>query len=242
MKYSIIIPTLNEEKLLPHLLKQLNAPEFRKKYDVEIIVSDGGSKDSTIALASEGCDIIKLHSGPQKQNIPQGRNAGALSASGDVFVFINADILFDDIIKFFTYLEKHFLNSEYSAMTCSVKVFPEEERVSDRIFHWVYNHYFLILNKMGIGMGRGECQVIKKNVFKEVNGYNEELAAGEDFDLFRRIQKSGKILFANNLYIFESPRRYRKFGYNAVTFMWMKNGLSVFLKNKSINKEWEQVR
>jgi GT2 family glycosyltransferase len=127
-------------------------------------------------------------------------------------------------------------------MTCSVKVFPWEQKLSDQIFHCVYNNYFHILNKIGIGMGRGECQIIRKDIFENINGYNEDLAAGEDFDLFRRIKKTGNILFAKKIHVYESPRRYRKFGYKTVTFAWMKNGFSVILKNKSVNKEWEQVR
>jgi len=242
LKYSFIIPTLNEEKLLPGLLDQLNGPELRGKYDFEIIISDGGSADSTIELALRNSDIVKIHTNGVKQNIPAGRNAGAKYASGDILFFINADVRFQNVNDFLKYLDKNFKDSDYIAMTCKVKVFPWEEKLSDKLFHSVYNSYFRLLNIVGVGMGRGECQVVKKEVFAKVGGYNEQLAAGEDFDLFRRIQKAGKILFANDIYVYESPRRYRKFGYAAVTATWMKNGLSVFLKNKSINKEWEQVR
>jgi len=37
-----VIPTLNEEKLLPDLLKQICVEELKSKYDYEVIVSDGG--------------------------------------------------------------------------------------------------------------------------------------------------------------------------------------------------------
>jgi glycosyltransferase involved in cell wall biosynthesis len=242
VKYSFIIPTLNEEKLLPALLSQLNAPEFRSKYDTEIIISDGGSRDSTIEIALSKGDLLKVHTNGTAQNIPQGRNEGAKSATGEILFFINADVLFDDIYQFFEYIEEKFVKSDYLAMTCNVRVFPWEEKKSDKIFHWVYNNYFRMLNNIGIGMGRGECQIIKKEVFEKINGYNEELAAGEDFDLFRRIRKMGKILFAKELSVYESPRRYRKFGYKNVTFAWMKNGFSVLLRHKSLDKEWEQVR
>ena len=46
---SVIIPTLNEEKLLPALLAQFS-PDVIRKFDLELIVSDGGSTDATIAL------------------------------------------------------------------------------------------------------------------------------------------------------------------------------------------------
>ena len=91
-------------------------------------------------------------------------------------------------------------------------------------------------------MGRGECQVIKKKYFELVNGNNEELDAGEDFDLFKRINKHGKILFAKDLCIYESPRRYRKLGYSSVTWSWTKNAILIILRNKSLSKEWKQIR
>ncbi len=242
MTYSIIIPTLNEEKLLPNLLKQINSPGFRNSFDTEVIISDGGSNDKTIEIAMELSDIVKVHNSTQRQNIAEGRNAGAKQANGDIFIFINGDVLIPEIAHFFNYIENKFAPSDYLAMTCKVKIFPEEEILLDKLYHGVYNAYFVLLNKIGIGMGRGECHIIRKNVFRKINGYNESLAAGEDFDLFRRIRKLGKILFAKNLCVYESPRRFRKLGYKQVSWSWLKNGLSVLFKNKSISKEWEQVR
>ena len=242
MKYSIIIPTLNEEKLLPDLLKQLSNPEYKNKYDYEIIVSDGGSEDKTVEIARKYSDIVKVHSGNTRQNIAAGRNIGASYANTDIFIFFNGDIIIPDVDYFFNYVENKFLNSDYLAMTCIVKVFPEEEILTDKIFQTIYNIYFRFLNFTGVGMGRGECQVIRKEIFYRFKGYNEELAAGEDFDLYKRIRKEGKILFSKDLFIFESPRRFRRLGYKYVSWIWIKNGFSVFFKGKAISKEWEQIR
>lgn len=242
MKYSIIIPTLNEEKLLPNLLNQLNDSKLKEKYDYEIIISDGGSSDKTVEIAITQSDVVKVHVDIERQNIAKGRNAGVKFAKGEILIFLNGDIILSSTEKFFDYLENNFVNADYAAMTCTVKVFKEEEKISDVLFHSVYNTYFYLLNLLGVGMGRGECQVIKKKYFELVNGNNEELDAGEDFDLFKRINKHGKILFAKDLCIFESPRRYRKLGYSGVTWSWIKNAISIILKNKSLSKEWEQVR
>jgi glycosyltransferase involved in cell wall biosynthesis len=241
LKYSIIIPTLNEEKLLPELLKQLTSSGIKSKYDFEFIISDGGSTDKTIEMALPFADTIKIYRGSGKQNIAMGRNEGAKLASGEILVFINADILFHDINEFFRYVEKHFTD-EYIALTCFVKIFPEEETTPDKLFHVVYNNFFMLLNNIGGGMGRGECQIVRKEAFQKVGGYNEEMAAGEDLDLFRRLKQLGKILFSNKIWIYESPRRYRKYGYSYITFSWIRNGLSVLFTNKSVSKEWEPIR
>jgi glycosyltransferase involved in cell wall biosynthesis len=242
LKYSIIIPTLNEEKLLPNLLRLLSEEKLKRKYNYEIIVSDGGSNDCTLEIASKFADKVKIHTKPGKQNIAMGRNYGSHCANGDIFIFINADVLIPDLNYFFNFLETNFVGFDYLAMTCKVKVFPEEEIVWDKIFHNVYNLYFHLLNDFGVGMGRGECQIIRKEIFNRVCGYCEKLAAGEDFDLFRKIRRLGKILYATKICVYESPRRFRKFGYRGVTFSWIRNSLSVLLLKKSLSKEWEQVR
>ena len=127
MTYSIIIPTLNEEKLLPDLLDLISSPGFKNKFGAEVIVSDGGSSDKTIELAVEMSDIVKVHTSTERQNIAGGRNAGAKQACGDILIFINGDVLIPEIDKFFGYIEKYFTGSRFLAMTCKVKVFPEEE-------------------------------------------------------------------------------------------------------------------
>jgi glycosyltransferase involved in cell wall biosynthesis len=242
LKYSIIIPTLNEEKLLPNLLDQLTENKITVKYETEIIISDGGSTDRTIEIARKYTEKIILHKDNARQGISAGRNAGAKYALGQYLIFIGADIIFQDIIAFFNFIEKNFVDSRFLGMTCNIKISPEEEKFSDRFFHSFLNFYFYSLNKLGMGMGRGECQVLTKKVFEEFNGYNETLAAGEDFDLFRRIRRKGNILYARDFYIYESPRRYRKYGYLRVCKMWFANSYYVVFKNKSLTTEWEQIR
>lgn len=242
MKYSIIIPTLNEEVLLPNLLIQLTSDDLNKRFDFEIIISDGGSRDNTIQIAKNYTDKIISSEMNDEQNIAIGRNIGANSAAGEVLIFLNGDVTFQNSKKFFEFIENKFITSNYLAFTCDVWIHPTEVRLSDKIFHTIYNNYFFLLNYFGVGMGRGECHVIKKNIFFQVGGYNEKCAAGEDFDLYKRIRKLGKIYFSKKIFVYESPRRFRRFGYLRVSLSWIMNSFSVIFKKRSIHKEWEQVR
>ena len=80
---SVIIPVLNEAKLLENTLTQLQ-PELEGH---ELIVVDGGSTDNTLSIAKKYGRVISSERGRAKQ-----LNAGAASASGDILIFLHADI------------------------------------------------------------------------------------------------------------------------------------------------------
>jgi len=83
MKFSIIIPTLNEEKAIQSCLLALQP----LRNDCEIIIADGDSIDNTRGLAEPLADkLIISAKGRAKQ-----MNNGARHATGDVLIFLHAD-------------------------------------------------------------------------------------------------------------------------------------------------------
>tara|TARA_B110000116_G_C16762237_1_gene549031 strand:- start:1455 stop:1739 length:285 start_codon:yes stop_codon:yes gene_type:complete len=94
------------------------------------------------------------------------------------------------------------------------------------------------MNTFGFGYSRGGCQIIKSKYFRMIGGYNESYIAGEDVDLFRRLRKFGKTSILNSVVVFESPRRYREFGYIYVLFNWFMNWLYTLLFKKSFSVKW----
>ncbi len=238
---SVIIPTLSERKLIEQALRQFD-DVIRKKYDLEIIVSDGGSDDGTVQIAKALANQVVIYNGETRQTIAGGRNAGASNAHGDLLFFLNADTLLDDPDIFFSSINKVMSDPNVLALTCYVGVYPEEEKLPDKIFHGVCNRFFDLVNSIGIGMGRGECHVIRRAVFEEVGKYNRTLVAGEDFDLYSRIRRKGKIKFMRDRYVYESPRRYHRYGYHRVAFDWFRNAISVKLLKRSVIDEWTPIR
>jgi GT2 family glycosyltransferase len=99
-----------------------------------------------------------------------------------------------------------------------------------------------VLNSLQFGTGRGECQVIKRKAFFNVSGYDERLAAGEDFDLYRRLARRGRIKYVEDLTVYESPRRYRRSGYFRVALLWFLNAVSIIILRRSFSREWKPAR
>lgn len=240
MKYSIIIPTLNEEKLLPGLLESLCSPSLRSKFDYEIIVSDGGSSDRTLEIAKEHCDKVVCYEKGEMRSISACRSKGARSASGDHLLFINADVRID-LDKLLSVAQEKYASDGYVAMTCQIKCVPELEKLSDKMFSRVLNVYYYFSNLLGYGMARGECQMVRKEVYDYVGGYREELITGEDFDLFTRLRKRGRVLFSWAVTVYESPRRYRAWGYWRTIYAWLLSSVPG-IKRKRIYKKWDPIR
>jgi len=238
---SVIIPTLNEEKLLPSLLAQLT-PDLIGAFDLEVLISDGGSTDATKEIVERHGFRFVSKPVEEKQTIAGGRNAGAALARGELLVFINGDIRFKDVHTFFEQVQRFASDTNAAGATCEVQVFPEEERLTDVLFHFIHNMYVRFLNFIGEGMGRGECHIIRRELFEQLGGYNSTMAAGEDYDLFRRVRRTGKIMFLPKVVVYESPRRFRKYGYTHIVWGWTRNALAVVFKNRSSSESWDAVR
>ncbi len=240
--FSIIIPVLNEEKLLPGLLANLSTIT-KNNGSIELIIADGGSTDNSLKICENRVDKIIDVSREPINNIASGRNAGAWAASGEILIFCNADVLFASPGALTAVICDMFKSDpKLTAIAAWVETFPEEEKRIDRLFHLFYNHYFRLLNILKLGMGRGECIIVRSRDFKKIGGFNQELPAGEDFDLFNRLIKLGNVEYSKKIKVYESPRRFRKLGYFKVTSIWTVNALSIMFRNRSISKEWKQVR
>ncbi len=239
--FSVIIPAYQEEARIGDLLSQFPA-EFRTEHRIEVIVSDGGSSDRTREIAAGLADLVVEHRGSSRQTIAGGRNRGAEAARGGLLVFLNADVTIETAGGLFAAAAAAFTDPGVAAATCAVLVDRREETLFDRIFHTSFNAWCRLLLSLGIGMGRGECQVVRAELFRRAGGYNEALAAAEDYDLFRRLARLGRIAYLRGVTVRESPRRYRALGYPRVLAAWFMNALGVTLRGSPRSKEWDPVR
>ena len=84
-QYSIIIPARNEAGTIGALLQSLN----NTHPGAEIIVVNDGSEDDTAQIASKsGARVLSL---PYSMGNGAAVKAGAREATGDIFIFMDAD-------------------------------------------------------------------------------------------------------------------------------------------------------
>ena len=193
-KVSIIIPTLNESKLIRPLLRHLRerAPE------AEIVVVDGESSDGTAELAGDLCDSVVR----TKANRALQMNAGARCASGEVFWFLHADVS----IPFQSLHEINRALDDPRVVGGFFRIaLPRPElvyRLTDSLAH-----YLGLLLRMRCGDHGIFC---RRKTFEDIGGF-PVLPLMEDVEFFRATLRLGQMrVIPHRIAI--SPRRYEAIG------------------------------
>ena len=191
---SIIIPTLNEEKVINRCLETVvNIP------GIEVIVSDGGSTDKTVEMA-RGYRDVKVVSSMSGRGIQM--NTGSSYAHGEILLFLHADsILSREVI-----LKIPCIFKNKSIVGGAFKIRLLSNRLPYRLIEAGIN-----LRSKAIKLPYGDQGLfVKRSVFKELGGFGG-MAVCEDLDFIWRLKKLGKITILDEE-IFSSVRRWENNG------------------------------
>ncbi len=238
---SIVVPTLNEEKVIGESLQGLQS---RMTIPHELIVSDGGSTDRTIEIARQWADRVIAHNGPGRQSIAAGRNEGAAAATGEFLAFMDADSRINAPDAFFTEaLEVFAAHPKVVALTARVRVYPEDETLMDRVVFGLLSFSVRVLNNvLHRGESVGEFQMVRKEVFDSLGGFRSGLVTREDADMFLRLSRVGRTMLARRLLVYHSGRRAHQLGWPRLLWHWAINTVWVALFDRAFAAEWQVVR
>lgn len=231
-RYSVIIPTLNEEKFLPKLLTSL-AEQTQK--DFEVIVVDGSSRDCTVAVAKSftkkipNLQVIVSN----KANLPLQRNLGAQATSGKWLVFVDADsILFPNFIERITSYIDH---EKPDFFTTWLR--PDSEKPADANIALLGNLMFEVGLALHKPLPSGPLTVVSRGAFTAVHGYNEHQEFNEDVDFSYRISKAhfSVHIIPETLYVW-SLRRLRHQGTAKMIQQYIIASLPILFFNRPLKK------
>ncbi len=226
--FSIIIPTLNEEKYLPNLLLALakqHSPNF------EVIVVDGHSQDKTIAVAKRfgtGFKHFQLLESPQT-SLPYQRNFGAKHARGEWFIFIDADSV---VMPYFIERISVFISNK-SPQFFTTWSSSDSDVTSDALLTLLNNMLIEGSTMVRRPFSPGPLTIVKKSVFEYIGGYDEARSFGEDQDFSQRLWEKGIKLeiLRETMYVL-SLRRFRKQGTLKVLRIYMRGLLTVLFTKR----------
>ena len=231
-RFSIVIPTLNEEKFLPKLLSSL-AAQTRK--DFEVIVVDGSSKDKTVSLAKKFVGKLpKLQVIiSTKASLPLQRNMGAQAASGEWLIFVDADSI---LAPYFIQSITRYIHDQKPAFF-TTWMRPDSEDPRDANIALLANILLGISLTMHRPLACGPLTAVTRQAFDRAGGYNEAHTYNEDVDFSLRVSKL-KVpirIIPETLYTW-SLRRLRHQGTLKVIQQYTVSALPILFFNKPLKK------
>jgi rSAM/selenodomain-associated transferase 2 len=196
---SIIIPTLDEETAIKGLLSCISGDGGH-----ELIVVDGGSADRTVEIAAGYARVIRSEACRAVQ-----MNEGARAASGEVLLFLHADVL------------------PGAGALDAVRRAMADPRVAGGNLDVRYEGgdftawAFTVINRWRgrWGVFYGDSGIFcRRSVFEALGGFRPWPIL-EDFEMARRLRKSGRLaMLREPLHV--SARRWKKGGLFVTLWLW----------------------
>lgn len=202
MKISVIVPVLNEETLVGTFLEYVDAED-----DVhEIVVVDGGSRDSTFSVASSAAarsDRIRVLQDPEVRGRARQMNHGSLAASGDVLAFVHVDCRPP---KGFGTAIRASLGHRQIIGGGFLKMYDQEDPIL-KLYRMINNILRARIMKNFVGTN---VLFVRRDVFLDIGMY-PDVPILEDVLLCDRLKKAGRLAVLRK-HVVCSSRRYRALG------------------------------
>ncbi len=181
---SIIIPALNEERMIGRCLESLSKLNFARDR-FEVILVDNGSRDKTLAIAESFKDRLNVRI-LQKTGVRISalRNTGAKVALGNILAFLDADCLapadwLDRILALAPADGAGVLGAHY--------LLPEDSSWVGRTWH-VYQEAPKAGEVSHIPAGD---LIMRREDFLSLGGFDETIQTNEDYELCERARAAG---------------------------------------------------
>lgn len=194
MKISIIVPIYNKESYLDKSLTSISEQSYK---DIEVLLIDDGSTDSSGKICKSFCEKDSRFKYIYKQNggVSSARNAGLIEATGDFIGFVDPD---DFINKemYHTLINQADID-ELDIVACGINIIDGDNvtkivnsdneyynscKALENLLRWSYDVSPYLWNK-----------IFRKNVLEGIK-FDEALSVGED-----------------RLFIFESLLKIRRY-------------------------------
>ncbi|MEI6056552.1 MAG: glycosyltransferase family 2 protein [Lentisphaerota bacterium] len=207
-KTSVIIPTLNAEKVLTRLIESLKAQIL---FPFEILIVDSSSDDKTVEIAVLlGCKVYVI----DRDKFDHGgtRKLASSVVSGDILVLLTQDVLLRDN-KAIEKLIQPFDSDKSIAVTYGRQLpFEDADPISYhlRLFNYTKESLLKSIDDIPVlGIKTVFCSnsfaAYKKSILNEIGNFPENIIFGEDMYVAAKMILAGyKIAYAADAKVYHS--------------------------------------
>jgi glycosyltransferase involved in cell wall biosynthesis len=201
--FTIVVPTLNEEKHLPNLFKDLSKQIFK---NFQVVVVDANSNDKTGAIAKKNKAKVIISG---KKNVSYQRNLGTKNADTDWVIFMDAD---NRIPKnYLSGLKHHAEKLDPDILSTWLK--PDTNLSQDKITATIMNVFMDINKNSKRPYVMESMMLIKKSSFEKLKGFDVGINWREGEDLLERaLAQKMTFEFVKTPKYKYSFRRFKKIG------------------------------
>ena len=228
---SVVIPLYNKESYIIETLQSVMNQTYR---NIECIIVDDGSTDSSVAVASKFISdnelpwilISQKNSGQTK-----ARNHGIQLARGEYVAFLDSDDLWP-VNKIELQVEAIEKNSKSVLVLCSYAIFSEGKSIPRVVKHrkskkmntrW--------LDMRGFGGGLESLGLLRRKTLDQVGLFDESLSTSSGLDLSLRLEKIGEIVLLKQLGLY----------YRISSGQWHSNPVALKQDLKSLREKHPQA-
>ncbi len=204
-KFSIIVPTKDEELVIGRCLDSILNLDYPKD-KMEIIIVDGNSSDSTCKVCSEFVEkhsgIIRLIKEKQSRGKPAALNLALTHVTGEIVGVFDADSVPEkDVLK---KVASYFIDKQVTAVQGRTTSLNEKKNILTRVIASEEKAWFqaLLSGREHLQLFvplNGSCQFIRRGILDEMGGWDEN-SLTEDVELaLRLVEKKHLIKYAHDV-------------------------------------------
>lgn len=204
---SFIVPAHNEEQHIGETLRAIRSAAAAAGEAYELIVVDDASDDRTSEIAaSAGARVERVH----YRQISRTRNAGARVASGDRFVFVDAD----------TIVTNAAVRAALAAMDAGAAAGGATLRMDGRVPLYIHALLLVTAAVMRRKNWIAGCYVFcTREAFQAAGGFDESLFASEEIAFSKAVQQIGRVVILDEAVVTSGRKARSHSGWHLVRLL-----------------------
>jgi len=170
---SVIVPTKNSSKFLEACLESIENQTYK---NIEIIVVDNNSADNTGEIARKYTSKVFTY-GPERS---AQVNFGVEQAAGEYVYKVDSDFVLDPKVV------EECVSEIQKGFDAIVVHNSPDVRVS-----WIAKIRKFEVDMYKYDLTHSSARFVKKEVYKAIGGFNDQITAGEDYDFQNKLNRAG---------------------------------------------------